>query len=140
VFPSHKTGIAVLPFGWGFDLSGSELAVLVRGGEIVDEGGYTANTSLVGALPEDLQQWGYQVTSVPSVDDVIDRCEREVGGRRARCWAELDQLLAEVIVPWAPLFTFESVWVSSPRVQGFSLDQANYQQFPALDKVSMVSN
>jgi ABC-type transport system substrate-binding protein len=138
-FPVNRTAIAVLPFGWGFDLTGSELAILVQGGDGLAPDGFAANTSLVGASTEDLQSWGYDVTAVPSVDDLIDRCNREVGNRRGRCWAELDQVIAESTTPWVPLFAFESVWVSSARVQQYTLDQATFQQFPALDKVVLVS-
>jgi ABC-type transport system substrate-binding protein len=136
--PVNRTGIAVLPFGWGFDLTGTELAVLVAGGEGLASDGFAVNSSLVGARAEDLGAWGYDVTEVPAVDDIIDRCEREFGNRRARCWAELDQLVAESVAPWVPLFTFESVWVSSARVADYTLDQATFQQFPALDKVSLI--
>ena len=134
-----RTAIDAISYGWFFELTGSELALLVRGGpRMADEGGTVANTSLVGASPEQLAGWGYEVTSVPSVDDVVDRCEREVGRRRAACWAELDQLVTENVAPWVPLFSFESPYLSSSRVADFSLDQSLPFQFPALDKVIIV--
>jgi hypothetical protein len=138
-FPRNHAALSVLPFGWGFELSGSEMAILVAGGEAVPIDDFVINASLVGATPDQLAALGYEVTEVPSVDDVIQSCEREAGHRRARCWAELDQLVAESVVPWVPLFGFESVWVSSPRVESYSLDQAMFQQFPALDSVRLVA-
>lgn len=140
-WPTNQVPIAVLPYGWGFELSGSEMSILVKGpvtSADAQEGESVVNASLVGARPEDLQRWGYSVTSVPSVDDVIGRCQLEVGSRRARCWAELDQLLAETVVPWVPLFGLESVWLASARVEQFTLDQGVFHAFPALDKVSLV--
>jgi ABC-type transport system substrate-binding protein len=137
--PQNRASMNVFPYGWGFDLTGQEMAILVQGGDALAAGGFVINASLVGARPEELQAWGYPVTSVPGVDDVIDRCNSEAGRRRAACWAELDQLLAESVVPWTPLFAYESVYVSSARVANYVLDQTAHQQFPALDKVSLVA-
>jgi len=139
-FPQTRTAISVLPYAWLFELTGTELSILVKGGPgLVGPEGFAANASLVGALPTDLERWGYGVTAVPSVDDLIERCDRELGSRRARCWAELDQVLAEVVIPYVPLFAAESVWLASPRVAGFSLDQATARQFPAFDKVRLIA-
>ena len=138
-FATTHTAIELIPFGWFFELTGAELAVLVRGGPgMSGEDGYVVNTSLVGASSEQLAGWGYAVTSVPSVDDVVEHCEHEVGRRRAACWAELDQLITERVVPWVPLFSFENPWLSSARVADFSLDQSLPFAFPALDKVTIV--
>jgi hypothetical protein len=136
--PGSHTALALFSFGWGFELSGTELSLLVKGGPTFAGDVYAVNTSLVGATPEALQGWGYSVTSVPGVDDVIARCEREIGSRRDRCWADLDQVLAESIAPWVPLFAFDSVWVSSDRVAQYTLDQPAFQQTPAWENVSLV--
>ena len=48
-----------------------------------------ANPSLVGADPERLAEWGYPVTSVPSIDGEIAECGRLVGGAQTQCWATL---------------------------------------------------
>ena len=136
--PANRTALALFDFGWGFELSGTEFSLLAKGGTDFVGDIYAVNTSLVGATPEALQGWGYSITSVPSVDDVVARCDREIGNRRARCWADLDEILAESIAPWVPLFAFDSVWVSSDRVEQYTLDQATFQQGPAWDKVSLV--
>ena len=138
--PHNRTAIQANTFGWGYSLTGSDLALLLRGGDTLSraaQDSFTINASLVGAQPEDLAAWGYSVTEVPSVDDVIDRCETAIGHQRAMCWSELDQLVTESIVPWIPLFTFESDYVSSARVAGFSLDQSLFREYPALDRVSL---
>lgn len=138
--PRNRTALEAETFLWGYNLTGSDLAALLRGGDALSQAGadgFTINRSLVGARPEDLAAWGYSVTDVPSVDDVIDRCEAAIGHQRAMCWSELDQLVTESIVPWIPLFTFESDYVSSARVADFSLDQSLFREYPALDRVSL---
>jgi ABC-type transport system substrate-binding protein len=129
----HHTPIEVHIFGWAFALTGDDLAALLYGGQFDDlpEDGSTLNGSLVGASPQQLADWGYTVTEVPSVDDVIDRCEAETAHRRARCWSELDQLVSQSIAPWVPLFSFETAFVSSPAVADFAIDQG--MGFPALE-------
>jgi ABC-type transport system substrate-binding protein len=134
--PENHTALQANPFGWGYGLTGTELAFLVHGGPgIADPDTGTLNFSLVGASPEQLRGWGYAVTSVPSVDDVIDACDATIGHVRARCWAQLDQLLTETIVPWVPIFSVESGYVTSSRVLHVSLDQGLFGSFPALDQV-----
>jgi ABC-type transport system substrate-binding protein len=137
--PANHVPIAVNGFGWGFDLSGTEMAQLAQGpAPGLDGSEFVVNGSLMGAQSEDLATWGYSVTSVPSVDDLIVRCDLESGSRRAQCYADLDQVLSEAVVPWVPLFGRESVWLASPRVEHFTLDQSVTYAFPALDKVSLV--
>ena len=138
--PHNRTALQANTYAWGYALTGSDLVLLLRGGDTLTQAGvdgFTINASLVGARAEDLAAWGYSVTDVPSVDDVIDRCEAAIGHQRAMCWSELDQLVTESIVPWIPLFTFESAYVSSARVADFSLDQSLFREFPAIDRVSL---
>jgi ABC-type transport system substrate-binding protein len=137
--PANRTAIQVNLFGWGYNLTGTDLAQLLHGSpEFVDAEGFTGNMSLVGATPGQLGEWGYGLTSVPSVDDHIDRCDAEIGHLRARCWAELDQYVTDVLVPWVPLFSGELVWLPSARVADFSIDQSLPSTWYALDQVSLV--
>jgi ABC-type transport system substrate-binding protein len=137
--PTNRTPIQVNLFGWGYNLTGTDLAQLLHGtAQFVDEGGFTANMSLVGATPEQLGEWGYAVASVPSVDDLIDRCDTEIGHLRARCWAALDQYVTDVLVPWVPLFSGELAWLPSSRVAAFSIDQSLPATWYALDQVSLL--
>ena len=82
------------------------------------------NVSLVGARPEQLKRWGYQVTSVPDVNDKIDECVSLIGFAQSRCWAELDQLLMIEVVPWVPQNAIDLVGIVSDRVLKFSVDEA----------------
>jgi ABC-type transport system substrate-binding protein len=137
--PANHVAMTIPPFGWGFDLSGTEMAYLAKGPPAGTGGDtFVLNPSLVGAQSADLAAWGYAVTSVPTVDDLVARCDLEAGSRRAQCYADLDQVLSESVVPWVPLFGRESVWLASPRVEHFTLDQSVLFDFPALDKVSLV--
>lgn len=138
LFPAHRTAIQANPFGWGYALSGSEMGAILHGGSAaLGPDGASFNFSLVGASPEQLAGWGYDVGSVPSVDDLIDRCDAEVGHLRARCWAELDQKISEAVVPWVPVFSFESAHIVSARVATFALDQSGFAAYPALDQISL---
>jgi ABC-type transport system substrate-binding protein len=136
-FPGNHVPIQASNFFWGYQLTGSDLAGLLHGGDgMIGEDGVTFNVSLVGATPDQLESWGYSVTDVPTVDDVIDRCEIESAHRRASCWAELDQIVTQNIVPWVPIFAFETWTAASPRVEHFQLDQSLFG-LPALDHISL---
>ena len=92
------------------------------------------NYSLVGAGPKDLERWGYDVTSVPGVDDRIARCRTRVGPvERPGCWGRLDRWLMERVVPWVPYATDRRVEITSSRVTRYSYDQ--FAQYAALDRI-----
>jgi hypothetical protein len=91
--------------------------------------------SLLGATPGQLRRWGYRVRSVPSVDTKIPQCRTLLSDLRTRCWAELDQLLAERVVPWLPLDESELAAVTSARVARYSFDQ--FVPAPALDRIAL---
>jgi hypothetical protein len=89
----------------------------------------------VGATPEQLDRWGYDTESVPSVDEKLAECQRVVGGAAFQCWAELDQLLMEEVVPVVPFGATDNVRVASARVLSLVIDQAF--QNPALDQIAV---
>jgi peptide/nickel transport system substrate-binding protein len=93
--------------------------------------------SLLGASPSSLRRWGYQVTSVPNVDDRIEACLPLTFGAQLRCWAELDQYLMTEVVPWVPLVSLVSGRVVSDRLAQFSFDQAWGFPLPALDQIAV---
>jgi peptide/nickel transport system substrate-binding protein len=93
------------------------------------------NWSLVGASPEQLATWGYDTASVPSVDAKLGECQRLVGGAAFQCWAELDQLLMEEVVPVVPFGATDNVRVASARVVNLVVDQAF--QNPSLDRIAL---
>jgi hypothetical protein len=127
--PANRTAMQSSWYTWVYTLHG-DLSDLLRGSAI--PGG--VNHSLVGASPEQLESWGYSVTDVPSVDGLLDSCEGESGHRRARCWAQLDQVLSEDIVPWLPIYATTSGYIVSRRVTSTRLDQSALFVFPALER------
>jgi hypothetical protein len=91
--------------------------------------------SLIGATPEELKTWGYDVRSVPNVTDRYHRCVAEVRSAQTRCWAELDQHLMEDVVPWVPLVAHNRQRLVSERVVHFTYDQ--FTTLPALDQIAL---
>jgi hypothetical protein len=78
----------------------------------------------VGATADQLTEWGYNVTEVPSVDETVEECSAlEPGDERFNCWAELDRELMENVVPWVPYLFDNSVDIISENVQNYSFDQ-----------------
>jgi hypothetical protein len=94
------------------------------------------NFSLLGASSQSLRKWGYDVRSVPSIDDRIARCQATIGSAQIECWAAVDQYLTEVVVPWIPLVFDNWVGVVSARVTSSSFDQST--NLPALDRIAVV--
>jgi ABC-type transport system substrate-binding protein len=82
------------------------------------------NVSLVGARPDQLEAWGYDVADIPDVDAKIGECLALIGFGQTRCWAELDQLLMTEVVPWVPQVGYDYTTIVSERVVRFSVDQA----------------
>jgi peptide/nickel transport system substrate-binding protein len=93
------------------------------------------NGSLVGASAEQLETWGYETTSVASVDSKLATCQTLVGGEAFQCWAELDQMLMEEVVPIVPFAASDAVRVASGRVLELVIDQAFLN--PALDRIAL---
>ena len=86
-----------LPLGWVKDsLSPASFFVgqFYSPVALAEEG----NGSLVGASPEQLTAWGYETTSVPTVDSRIEACLPLVGSASFECWASLDQYMTENVV------------------------------------------
>ncbi|MDQ5815275.1 MAG: ABC transporter substrate-binding protein [Actinomycetota bacterium] len=81
------------------------------------------NYSLVGADSKTLGDLDYAVTDVPSVDDKIDECDKSAESERVGCWAELDQMLMEEVVPWVPYLFDNDVDVVSERIVNYTFDQ-----------------
>jgi peptide/nickel transport system substrate-binding protein len=97
------------------------------------------NYSLLGASPEQLTEWGYEVTEVPSIDDKEDECAAlEPGDERFQCWAELDQQLMEEIVPMVPYLFDNSVDILSENIVNYSFDQ--FAGLAAFDSLAVPGN
>jgi peptide/nickel transport system substrate-binding protein len=126
--PTKKVGLGIA-VSWGKDYpSGSTFGGLFASGT-------PDNYALVGAAPDDLKKWGYPIATVPSVDDKVKECGGLVGDRQSPCWAELDQILMEQVVPWVPLLVEQLAQPVSERVVNYSFDQAN--TMPALDRIAV---
>src|SRR5205823_1189129 len=97
----------------------------------------TYGDTLLGASAASLRRWGYQVTSVPNVDDRIEACLPLTFGAQLRCWANLDQYLMTQVAPWIPLVSFLAGRVVSDRLARFSFDQAWGYPLPALDQIAL---
>jgi ABC-type transport system substrate-binding protein len=134
-----RSHTAATLIGWGADyLSAGNFAGLFRAsgfGLGTSQGAPLIAASLTGATPEQLKAWGYTVAEVPQLDSKLDSCEGAVGSAMFTCWAELDQLISERVVPWVPVAFVTSAWAFSDRVAEFSPDQDSIG--PALDQIKL---
>jgi peptide/nickel transport system substrate-binding protein len=97
------------------------------------------NYSLLGASADQLKEWGYDVTEVPSVDEKVEECSAmEPGDERFQCWAELDRQLMEEVVPWVPYLFDTSVDIISENVEFYSFDQ--FAGIAAFDSMAVPGN
>jgi peptide/nickel transport system substrate-binding protein len=96
---------------------------------------YNTNYSLVGATPAQLKQYGYTVSSVPSMDAQITKCIPLTGDDRVNCWAEADRYLMEQVVPIVPWIFSNVVNIVSNRVQNYTYSYFDSQT--AYDQISL---
>jgi peptide/nickel transport system substrate-binding protein len=94
------------------------------------------NYSALGASEKQMKDWGYSVTSVPSVDADLEACSViPVGDERYQCWADLDTKLMEEIVPWVPRTFTNATDIVGPSVVNYSYDEWGYMA--ALDHMAV---
>jgi peptide/nickel transport system substrate-binding protein len=97
------------------------------------------NYSLLGATSDQLNEWGYDVSEVPTVDEKVDECAAlEPGDERFQCWAELDQELMENVVPMVPYLFDNSVDILSENIVHYSFDQ--FAGLAAFDSLAVPGN
>jgi peptide/nickel transport system substrate-binding protein len=97
------------------------------------------NYSLLGASSDQLAEWGYDVTEVPSVDDMEDECAAlDPGDERFQCWAEFDQYLMEEVVPMVVYLFDNSVDILSDNIVNYSFDQ--FAGLAAFDSLAVPGN
>jgi peptide/nickel transport system substrate-binding protein len=110
--------------GWGKDYADpSTFMVLFDSSSILPTG--NINYSLVGLSPEqatDIKATG-TVDNIPSVDSEIDECQQLVDQERLQCWADLDKLIMEDVVPWVPYLDATNVDIISENVTQYEYDQ-----------------
>jgi peptide/nickel transport system substrate-binding protein len=126
--PQSHIPLSIL--AWGLDTASG--AADLFGSDAIESG---FNLTLLGATPEQLRDWGYQVPEVPSVDDRIDNCRADVEPARTQCFADLDQYLMEEVVPWVPYLFENHIQPVSSRVVGYSFDQ--FAALPAFDRIAV---
>jgi peptide/nickel transport system substrate-binding protein len=93
------------------------------------------NFSVIGATPQQLQEFGYAVDSVPNIDSDIASCAPLTGDERVQCYAALDQMLMEEVVPYVPWLQDNAVELVSNRVLNYTFDQ--FANGMALDQVAL---
>ena len=122
--------IALCMAGWQVDYpdAGNFFVPHLSGQLTPDQG-----ASLLGASPEDLREWKYDVREVPSIDQDYSRCAAQVGIRATICWARLDQLLVGTLAAVIPLVIAQTVRIQGVRVTSYSMDQAFGE--PSLDRI-----
>ena len=131
--PEGHVALCLAP-GWGKDYpNGTTFGEPLFGNASI--GPTLTNRSLVGATPEQLQEWGYDVTEVPSVDEDISACEALTGDEQTQCWADLDVKLMEEVVPWVPYLFDSYVKAVSENVLNYTFDQ--FAGLPALEKMAL---
>jgi peptide/nickel transport system substrate-binding protein len=90
----------------------------------------------IGASPSTLRRFGYDVTSVPSVDAQLEQCTTALFQAQVRCWAQLDTYMSEHIVPWVPIAVSQNGWAVSDRL-GFAIDSSVPVPLPAPDSLEV---
>ena len=131
--PSAHMAICLAP-GWGKDFpDGYTFADPLFGSAAIFPS--CCNYSLVGASSDLLSENGYSVTEVQSADDVVTTANQQIGDARFQAWADLDVLLMEEIVPWAPYLFDNNVDVTSARIVNYSFDQ--FAGLAAWDQLSI---
>jgi peptide/nickel transport system substrate-binding protein len=96
------------------------------------------NLALLGADAAYLKKYDYAVTSVPSADEKIAECKAAADDARITCWAELDKMLMEEIVPWVPYLFDNNIDVTSARITNYSFDQ--FAGLAAYDQMAIAAD
>jgi len=96
---------------------------LFKGSSIIPEG--NTNYALVGVTPGQAKRYGIKgsTTNVPSIDKAAEACAKLVGNSRLNCYAKLDKVLTEQIVPWIPYMSAKTVTILGPKVTKWNFDQ-----------------
>jgi hypothetical protein len=134
--PATRTPFA-LTLGWGLDFpnAANTFDPLFGSATLGSDEVANYNTPLTGATSTQLSSWGYAIDHVPSLDERIAACIPLVFEAQQACWARLDQYVMTSVVPWVPLFTFQTVRIVSARVRDYTVDV--WTALPALDQLSL---
>jgi peptide/nickel transport system substrate-binding protein len=121
--------------GWSNDYFGAAnwFAPLATDAKIGPNDG--SNFTLVGATTTELTQWGYSVTSAPSVDSNVAECSALSGADAFGCWSRVDQYLMQRVAALVPLATAQSSRLVSSSVTSFDFDSS--LALPALAQIEV---
>ncbi len=125
----------VIGIAYRASFSASQIMSTFDGRLTVDVPPDTYNLSMLGATPEQLRRWGYEVTPVPNVDARVEACLPLVGAAQFQCWAGIDQYLMENVVAWVPYAEQRFAYLSSPRLVSYSFSA--FTANPALDRLAV---
>ena len=93
------------------------------------------NWSLIGATHDQLVQYGYSVTTVPSLDAAIQDCSALTGADLFGCWSQVDQYVTQRIAAWIPLSMNQTARLTSPAVTAFDFDASLAE--PSLSQIQV---
>lgn len=120
----------------GLNLGASGVLMIFDGvSSVTTEPDLAANVTMMGATPQELGGWGYDVVDVPNVDARVGDCVPRMGADQLRCWASLDQYLMERVVPWVPYSQDRNAALTSPRVIAYGYDELT--STTSLDQIAL---
>jgi predicted oxidoreductase (fatty acid repression mutant protein) len=82
-----------------------------------------------------MQEYGYELTDVPSIDSQIEQCVVLTGDERVQCWAEVDKALMEDVASIVPYTFSNTTNVISTLVQNYTFGAFDSQM--AYDQVAL---
>ncbi len=95
----------------------------------------TYNYTMVGATPDQLRKWGYEVTDVPNIDGRCEACVPLTGEAQFQCVADVDVYLMENVLAVVPLTRNRYAALASPRVLTYGFDELI--GMTALDQIAL---
>ena len=119
---------------WGKDFASAftYFDPLLNGGE------NGSNYAFLGTTEADLEKYGYTVPAdgIPTIDAEIDECWALALDEANQCWADLDKMVMEEIVPVIPRRFSNQIDILGENIANYSFDQ--FAGMGALDHYSMV--
>lgn len=98
---------------------------------------YNTNYSMVGADPDQLEKYGYDITEVDqTLDTKIEECLAASGDARLTCWTEAEKVLMEDIAPVVPIVWSNTEQIISSRVLNYTFGYYDGQM--AYDQIALV--
>lgn len=133
--PKNHIGLQITIAGWLMDWPDAYTFFWfpIYGPNILSQG--NTNYSMIGATPEQMQEYGYELTDVPSINSQIEQCVALTGDERVQCWAEVDKALMEDVASIVPYTFSNTTNVISTLVQNYTFGAFDSQM--AYDQVAL---